>query len=341
MFSKTSLQSRRISPENPRAVYFGDEMYVAWTHGSSLLEISTSDPNLGAAFYTVRMTPERPVLRRENHRCLACHQLSMTEDVPGHMIRSVLTRPSGVINSLERSYVTDHTSPIAERWGGWYVTGQLGGMTHMGNAFLRDDGLVPFGKPNREHLRDDFDTSHWPTPHSDVVALMVLEHQTQTHNAFTAADFALRLARHDADSGASDLTTGGEPLENVLRRGSERIVGALLFVDEAKLHAPVSGSNSFAADFARRGPFDSQGRSLREFDLQTRLFRYPCSYLIYSSAFDSLQPRLRERVYRRLWRVLSGHDESEAYAHLDADTRLAIKEILRETKADLPDYWDQ
>lgn len=346
VFSKTSLQSRRISADNPRAIYFNDEIYVGWVRGSSLLEISTADPHLGAAFYTIRMQPERAVFRRENDRCLACHRLPMTQDVPGHAVRSVLTRRSGTINSLRRSYITDHKSPISERWGGWYVTGDLGQMEHMGNAFLEDERLVPSGKPNRRDVRNDIDSSKWLSPYSDVVALMVLEHQTQMHNTFTSADFAVRRAIHEESTvppfgEQSEAVDQGEsrPLEALVDDSAKRIVDDMLFTGEAELASAIEGSSSFTSDFAQRGPHADDGRSLRELDLKTRLFRFPCSYLIYSSAFDSLAEPLRGRVYRRLWNVLTHRDRSPEYSHLSRRTRASILKILRQTKQDLPRYW--
>lgn len=335
VFSKTSLQAGRISPKNPRAIYFNDDVYIGWVQGSSLLELSTTDPNLGAAFYTIRMRPGRTYLSRENNGCLACHYLPTTQRVPGHTVRSVLTRASGNINSLERSYVTDHTSPFAERWGGWYVTGQLGGMRHMGNAFLEGEDLVPHGDANPGDVSNDIDTSRWLSPHSDIVALMVLEHQTYTQNTLTRANVdVLQAVQENADADASP-----QALQDVLDAAAKRVVDNLLFVGEAKLEAAIKGSSSFAADFTRRGPFDKSGRSLREFDLETRLFRFPCSYLIYSSSFDALEPPLRERIYQRLWNVLRGQDTTDEYSHLSPEARAAIMEILQQTKPDLPEYW--
>jgi hypothetical protein len=113
----------------------------------------------------------------------------------------------------------------------------------------------------------------------------------------------------------------------------------MLFADEAPLEDRVAGTSTFARDFAKEGPRDRRGRSLREFDLTHRLFRYPCSYLIYSEAFESLPEQARQRVYRRLWEVLSGLDKSPTYASFSAGDRRAIIEILRETKPDLPAYW--
>ena len=101
------------------------------------------------------------------------------------------------------------------------------------------------------------------------------------------------------------------------------------------------GTSNFAKEFAARGPFDSRGRSLREFDLKTRMFRYPMSYTIYTKAFDGLPAEAKDRVYLRLWEVLSGKDDSKEFAHLSSMDRKSILEILRETKSDLPTYWNK
>ena len=69
--------------------------------------------------------------------------------------------------------------------------------------------------------------------------------------------------------------------------------------------------------------------------MRTRMFRYPCSYMIYSEAFDAMPPVVRDRVYRRMWEVLSGKDTSAPFAHLSAADRKAIYEILRATKPGL------
>jgi uncharacterized protein with ATP-grasp and redox domains len=114
----------------------------------------------------------------------------------------------------------------------------------------------------------------------------------------------------------------------------------MLFADEASLHGRVQGVSTFTQTFPQRGPRDRQGRSLRDFDLQRRLFKYPLSYMIYSEAFDALPPAVRERVYRRLYQVLTGEDQTPKFKRLSAEDRRAVLEILRDTKSNLPDYWN-
>jgi hypothetical protein len=244
-------------------------------------------------------------------------------------------------------FVTDHRSPLKDRWGGWYVTGTHGTQQHMGNAFARNP-QHPTDLDTRESqnvisLKGRFNAEEYLSPHSDIVALMVVEHQTRTTNLITRAGWETRKALHYRETmtqvlGELSADTAAST-ERRIRSASEPLLEALLFADETDLTAPVQGTSGFAESFARRGPFDTKGRSLRQFDLQTRMFRYPCSFLIYSEAFDNLPPETLDYIYRRLWDVLNGKDGSSAFARLSVEDRKAIREILLATKLGLPKYW--
>jgi len=181
------------------------------------------------------------------------------------------------------------------------------------------------------------------TPHSDIVALMVLEHQGEGHNRLTRANFITRQALHEQaelnKAFGDPPTTRSESITKRIHWTCEAVVKYLLFCEEAKLTDAVAGTSDFAKEFAARGPFDAKKRSLREFNLKTRLFKYPLSYLVYSRSFDSLPAEAKERVYLRLWEVLTGKDTSKEFEHLSKDDRTAVLEILRDTKPDLPAYW--
>ncbi|TWT66069.1 hypothetical protein [Allorhodopirellula solitaria] len=331
VFSKTSMQVRHISRRNPRAVYFNDDTYLAWINGSSLVEISTADPLLGAAFYTVDMVPWRANLERQNYDCLACHATSLTQGLPGHTVRSVMPSYDGSFDAQSETFITSDASPFPQRWGGWYVTGIHGEMQHMGNTYVRGGKLDISDNGNRMNLRDDFDTSNYLSPSSDIVALMVLEHQTQMHNTLVRANFFNRQRKYDAEQLDADEQDDAESNAQLQMIASE-VVDRLLFREEAKLTDQVRGSVVFAHDFQSRGPFDSQGRSLRNFDLKTRLFQFPCSYLIYSDAFSSLDLELRLEIVRQLQSALTA--EPDADDHLSARDRASILEILSETHSD-------
>ena len=329
VFSKTSMQVQHISPRNPRAIYFNDDTYVGWIHGSSLVEISTNDPKLGAAFYTLRMTSSALRFRQETYQCLGCHATTMTKGVPGHTVRSGFPNYDGIFDVKREAFVTDETSDFKERWGGWYVTGDHGDLRHMGNAYLRSGTLDTLRNGNRQSLDEFFATSNYLTPHSDIQALMVLEHQTQMHNTFTRADFSVRSILHEhADQDESERAFQ-------LRMIAKDVVDRLLFCKEFALSTPITGSSEFAQSFVARGPADSNDRSLREFDMRTRMFKYPLSYLVYSEAFDALQPVLRIEVCQQLRQILDGENQTSEYSHLTKELRQKIREIVLATKPDI------
>ncbi|MDA1049793.1 MAG: hypothetical protein O3C40_04860 [Planctomycetota bacterium] len=349
VFSKTSLQRHCISPRTPRALYFNDDIYLGWVQRGDVVEISAVDPQLGAVFYTLdQHNKSRAVITRQTDHCLLCHASSHTQRIPGHIMRSVYADASGLPVFSSGTYRTDDSSPLSQRWGGWFVTGTHGKQRHMGNAIVDGtngpEDLDVSAGANVTDLSDHIRTSPYIAPDSDIVALMVLGHQAFVHNRIAAANFSGRTTARDADvmNRALDRSHSYESDSTQRRYASaaEKVVECLLMVDEHQLSEPIAGTSTFAEDFAAQGPFDSQGRSLRQFDLRRRLFRYPCSFLIYSAAFDGLPDRVREQVYQRLWEILTGLDQSERFAHLTPADRQAILEILCETKEGLPQSWN-
>jgi hypothetical protein len=149
------------------------------------------------------------------------------------------------------------------------------------------------------------------------------------HNLITLTNYQTRLAQY----------TKADPKQ--YQTPAEELVRYLLFTNEAPLDAPLEGPSSFAEEFATRGPRDAHGRSLRDFDLRTRIFKYPCSYLIYSDAFDALPAPAKDYVYHRLFEVLTGREHGPEFAKLSAEDRKAILEILLATKPGLPEEWNQ
>ena len=160
---------------------------------------------------------------------------------------------------------------------------------------------------------------------------MVLNHQLHMTNLLIRLGWEARVAEHDKASRGAKLPD--------VRQAARELVDYMLLVDEAPLRSPVKGSTPFAQDFASKGPRDAKGRSLRDLDLTRRLLRYPCSYMIYTEAFDALPPAARSMVYERLWDVLSGRETDRAYAGLSIADRRAVVEILRQTKKGLPAYF--
>jgi hypothetical protein len=308
------------------------------------LEFSAADPNLGTVYYTLDQEPLLdPKFRRQTDNCLICHGSSQTKEVPGHVVRSVFADASGLPILSSGTFRVDQTTPLKNRWGGWYVTGTHGDQKHLGNLIVggridRDEVDNSLGL-NLTSLGDRCDTSKYLAPHSDIVALMVLEHQADAHNNVTRANFLTRQAMHYQESLNRELNEPAEHLwdstKSRIRSAGEPLVEYLLFCDEAELTAPIRGTSGFKEEFERRGPRDSQGRSLREFDLATRLFKHPCSYLIYSPSFAALPREVKDYVLHRMHEVLDGQDTTAKFAHLSAADRTAIREILSDT---LPEW---
>jgi hypothetical protein len=344
VFSKTSLQRHRISPRTPRALYFTDDVYVGFCQDGDVLEISAVDPQLGTVYYTLDQADSfAPRFVRQTDNCLICHGSSQTKDIPGHVVRSVFADAAGLPILSAGTHRVDQTTPLEKRWGGWYVTGTHGDQKHLGNLIVRGrterDEIDNSAGLNQTSLDGRFDPANYLASHSDIVALMVLEHQADAHNYLTRANFLTRQATHYQESLNRELNepTGKiwDSTKSRIKSAGEPLVEYLLFSGEAELTAPIRGTSSFAEEFAQRGPKDRQGRSLRDLDLTTRLFKFPCSYLVYSPSFAELPPEVKEYVLRRMNEVLTGSDQSEKFKHLSPADRTAILEILQDT---LPDW---
>jgi hypothetical protein len=331
VMSKTGVQGLHTDPSNPRAIYFNDAVTVGYIRGAPLLEFAVQDPEQGVIFYALDQKPQARPLFDRRRGCLTCHQAYNTLHVPGMLARSVFMTPDGLSLGQFGSYDPDDRTPFRQRWGGWYVTGTHGSMRHMGNAMFRSgddrESAISERTLNRTSLEGLFDGRGYPSAQSDIVALMVFQHQARMTNLVTRVGWEARVAAQD---GRADYSAGP------LRDAVNELVDALLFAGEAPLTSPVRGTSGFAEMFAAKGPADSRGRSLRQLDLERRLQRYPCSYTIYSAAFRALPDAARAAIYGRMGEILSGRDAGPRYSGLSEADRRSVIEILGETLPDLP-----
>lgn len=349
VYSRTSLQNDRIHPGQPRALYFSDDCYVGWVQGGDI-EIIAVDPRLGPVFYRMaipRSGQTRPQLYRDRN-CLNCHGGSRTGGVPGMTVRSVFPDGRGFPILGAGTSQTTHSSPIPERWGGWYVTGANAGERHMGNRTFRESEpgsaeLVTDHGAGLETLDGIIDTTKYLASTSDIVALMVMEHQITAHNAITRAHMhTVRwlhqnavMARHfgDPEGILSDST------RRLISNEAGRLLEVLLFVDETPLDDwGVEGDAAFQEQFLADAHRDQDGRSLRDLNLMSRLFKNRLSYMIYSPAFAHLPAEFLQVFYGKLWDALRGLGSRELFQHLPESERLRIAGILQETSACLPGY---
>jgi hypothetical protein len=347
VFSKTSLQRNLIGPENPRALFFSDEAYVGWVPGGGI-EITVFDPALGATFYLLdaQESPPKPLFNRSSE-CLLCHKRH--ERTPGLRTRSVYPDSNGEPMVGSGGSNIEPSTPYRERWGGWYVTGAPGSLRHRGNVtgqkaedFDGEEGLSSALVPD---LKGIVETRRYPLGTSDVVALIMHDHQVHVHNVISTANQQARIALHrwPAMRTVLGLPKDSAPAGSCLAQlnsQAERLIDALLCRDEAPFpEGGIKGDGVFQGAYAKKRKADSKGRALRELDLTTRLFKYRCSPLIYSKSFTWLPKELRDLTLMRLSSGLRAAEPPPAFAHLPAEERKAVHEILTETLEGLPAGW--
>lgn len=331
VFSTTSLQLRFISPENPRALYFNEDIYVGYIPGGRL-EIVSIDPELGGIFYIFDIPRgDAPAKVERSQRCMNCHAGEDTGFVPGLVVKSVAPGLTGGSLDSFRRGLTGHGVPLAERFGGWHVTGADTFTNHWGNALGQQVGGVLSKVPNPPGSR--FRLDRYPAATSDLLPQLLHEHQAGFVNRAVEAGYRARTHLHH-DQGRLTPAHAAE-----LDEQARLLTRYLLFADEVPLPAGgVAGSAEFKADFLRhRRSVD--GTSLKDFELGTRLFRHRCSYMIYGAAFTGLPSELKQRVYGQLGAALAESSPAPEFAYLPADEKAAIRNILRGTVPDLPAGW--
>jgi hypothetical protein len=336
VFSKTSLQARRISPANPRALFFTDRVVLGWVRDGDVLEVAAQDESEGVVFYTLdQRAVDAPEFKRVT-TCLGCHASGDTLGVPGLLMFSTMPVDA---RSFGKLVTMDQRSPLKDRWGGWFVTGSSGSARHLGNMVAALDG-----HPNRElsSVEGLFDADGYRSTSSDIAALLVFSHQTHMTNLLTRAGWEARVADPTLHPPFVAAPAQDVRIAELMRGIATEVVDYLLFIDEAPLPDRVRGSPGFAEAFSRVGPRDDKGRSLHDLDLGRRLMKYPCSYLIYSPTFDALPPAAKDPIYQRMWQILSGQERETRYrSALSLADRQAIVDILRDTKKGLPPYFQK
>ncbi len=316
VYSTTSLQLSRISPRNPRALYFNEDVYLGWVPGGKI-EIASIDPELGGIFYILDIPRGTvPVRIERSTRCFNCHAEFEIGRIPGLLIKSVVPGPGG--GSLEsfRGDQTGHSIPFKDRFGGWYLTGKHGITEHWGNMVgeLSPAGLKKYANPPGRQFR----WATYPAATSDVLAHLLHEHQVGFVDRAVKATYATRTALAAGDAKAE------------ISKHAEILTRYLLFADEAPLPGGgIEGDAALKVFFLKRARRTRMGLSLREFDLRTRLFKYRCSYMIHSAAFAGLPHDLKQRVFKNLRATLAGTLPDSK--HLPAAEKQAIVQILTET----------
>jgi hypothetical protein len=349
VFSKTGVERAYTSPHNPRALFFDESVAVGYVPGAPTIEIAAHDPQQGVVFYTLDQTAAAPVFTRRTS-CLACHVSAGTLNVPGMIARSNIIGDDGEVIPRLSSPASpgspggpagndvNHETPHPDRWGGWFVTSEdtaapYSQRAHAGNITFSGRGNTS-NQVFVDWLSSSPETRGYLSPSSDIVSLLVFDHQMHAINLLTRLNWESRIAAAAATGGGGN--TGAAGPDGALDRLVHQLADYLLFVREAPLSVPLTPRAGFAAHLESRTPKDRRGRSFAQLDLVTRLLRYPCSYIVYSEAFDGLSPEVKRAVYRRMLDILSGDDARAPHTRLTAVDRRAVLEILRDTKPDFP-----
>jgi len=339
VFSTTSFQVDIINPHNPRALYFNENHYVGWVPGGDL-EITTADARTGLNFYhlPIPTIASKTTFLRDS-ACLSCHGPSADYNFPRLMLFSVFADEAGAQILRGKTHRVDHRTPIADRWGGWYVTGITSGVRHRGNliavakpglgdAIDLEAGDLDLGGA-RADLAGVVDLSPYPVQTSDILALLILEHQVIAHNQLMQAMGKSRIALWQDDAFFTSDPLGKETLKT-LEAEAEALLEVFLFKDEADLSViDIDPNQTYREAFLSRARRDAQGRSLRDLDLGKRIFKYRFSYMVHSDAFTFLPDEFKAVFFAKLHEVLAG--KVEAYDYLSPDERQAIQHILTET----------
>jgi hypothetical protein len=330
VFSKTGVQSSYTSPGKPRALYFDQSVSIGYNPGAPLLELAVHDPQQGVVFYTIDQKADTPVVTRRTS-CLSCHVSATTLGVPGMIARSNTVAEDGTLVPQTGSQNVSHQTPHPDRWGGWFVTSEdaappYAQMAHRGNITFSGRGNTS-NQVFVDWLNASPQSLGYPLPSSDIVSLLVFDHQMHAINLLTRLNWESRVAASDGEV---------NPAGGAVRGLVNELADYLLFADEAPPLAPLTPPPAFAASLEARTPKDRHGRSFGQLDAVNRLLRYPCSFMVYSEAFDGLPKPVRAAVYSRMLDVLSGHEARAARVRVTPADSRAIVEILKDTKPDFP-----
>jgi hypothetical protein len=330
VFSKTGVQRAYTGPHMPRALYFDESVVVGYVPGAPAIEIAAHDPEQGVIFYTLDQNADVPRPARRTS-CLTCHVSPGTLNVPGVIARSHFVGDDGNVMPAMAIRDVTHQTPHPDRWGGWLVTSEdtappYSQRAHQGNITFTAQGHTS-NQVFVEWMSSAPETQGYLSSSSDIGALLAFDHQMHAINLLTRLNWEWRVAASQGDSLAAHAA---------VRTRVEELADYLLFDGEAPLQATLTARPGFAKSLASRIVKDANGRSFGQLDLVTRLLRYPCSYMVYSQAFDALPPPVRQAIYRRMIETLTGPPDERRFPHLRPEDRRATLDILRATKPDFP-----
>jgi hypothetical protein len=325
VFSVTSLQKNLISPRRPRALYFNDDTYVGYVPGGRV-EVIATDAELGSIFYIFDRLAGSSVPRVErSSECMNCHAPHYLDNIPALVIESVVPGLTGGGEKAFRRQQSGHAVPLDLRFGGWHVTGaDAAWPRHWGNLLIERRNGEALERPLPPGRLSDL--SQYLRPTSDLLPQLLQEHQVGFVNRALQAAYKARELTH----------TASPTLDQELTELARPLVRYLLFAEEVPLPGPVRGEAEFKQAFSANRRAASNGASLKDLDLTTRLLRHRCSYMIYTPTFEGLPEPLKKRVLRELAAALSENGGAPEYAYLPVEEKRTLRTILQETVPGFP-----
>ena len=288
LFSTTSLQLGLINPSNPRSLYFNESIYIGYIPGGKI-EVISIDPEHGAVFYIFKVpSKKQPLTITPTKRCMNCHADRELSGIPGLIIKSVLPGVNGGSLDSYRTGQPGHDVPYKDRFGGWYITDLLDPADHSNVLGFYKNGTIE--KKNVLALQKK-STHLFPNSNSEVLTHLIFDHQAGFVNRAIKSNYLLRLTQLPDNLDEHQLN---------FKKSISDLVKYSLFDKEPNLSLKINQNSHFKTDFLITPHKLKTGESLRELDLKTRLFKYRCSFMLFSDFFKNNPPEIKKVVYKEI-----------------------------------------
>jgi hypothetical protein len=317
VYSTTSLQLSRISPRNPRAIYFSDDIYVGYVPGGQI-EIIGIDPQLGAIPYIFNLPQAQdtthPKIYRSK-RCMNCHASKEMGGAPGLLVGSVIPGPGGGTIDAFRRNIFGHDIPFAKRFGGWHITGE----NPFPQSWANQTGMMKSGQIHKilNPPGKYFTWDNYPVQGSSLIPHLLLEHQVGFTNLCIFATYKFRELN--------------DSKEDFIQEQTDQLLSYILFEKEATLpESIIDKKTRYVMDFEGKMYPDSGQNSLRQLNLVSRILDLRCSYMIFSNSFSGLPIPIKNVLSQKLFNLLSSQQDKlpSKFSYLKKDEREKIKKIL-------------
>ncbi len=326
VYSTTSLQLSRISPSNPRAIYFNDDIYLGYVPGGQV-ELIGIDPELGAIPYIfnlpIKDDLKHPSIYRSK-RCMKCHASEETKGVPGLLLSSVIPGPGGGTIDAFRRGIFGHSVPYEERFGGWHISGDH----PFSNSWANYTGIMQGGiiKKIPNPPGRFFSWNKYLTKQSDAIPHLILEHQVGFTNLCISITYRFREIKNQGRQ-----ENGSGELNKFFKNETDALLSYILFQHEAELPKNrLSLDSQFVEDFENNRKSTDQSKLLRKLNLKDRLFELRCSYMLFSNSFRGLPLEIKKHLFEKLRFILSCDEKSipKEFSYFNNEERLKIHSIL-------------